>query len=64
MLAGAHGGEVARVHELQAAVHGAEPGQHHELARRRPEQVIRRLALVLLQQHRGLPGLGGERRKE
>jgi hypothetical protein len=57
MLAAAHGGEVAGVHELQAAVHGAEAGQHHELAGGGPEDVIGRLPVVLLQQHRGLPGL-------
>jgi len=57
MLPGAHGGEIAGVHELQAAVHGAEAGQHHKLPRRRPEDVVGRLPLVLLQQDWGLAGL-------
>jgi hypothetical protein len=57
VLPTAHGGEVAGVHKLQAAVHGAEPGQDHKLTRRRPEEVIGRLAVILLQQDRGLASL-------
>ena len=57
MLPVAHGGEVAGVHKLQAAVHGAEAGQHHKLSRGGPEQMVGRLPLVLLQHHRGLTSL-------
>mmetsp|Transcript_6031 Transcript_6031/g.15378 ORF Transcript_6031/g.15378 Transcript_6031/m.15378 type:complete len:771 (+) Transcript_6031:499-2811(+) len=40
-----HGLHLVHVEELELAVHGLEPRQHHHLALRRPEQVVRRLVL-------------------
>ena len=40
VLVGPHAGEVARVDELEHAVHAPQASQHHKLARGCPEQVV------------------------
>ena len=57
MLAGVHGGEVRGVDELEGAVLRLQARENDELAGGRPEHVVGRLPLVLLQQGRGLAGL-------
>lgn len=55
MVRDIHDGEVISVQELQSSTSQSKVSKHDELTRRRPEQVIERLSLELLQQSRRLP---------
>lgn len=57
MISNVHNGEVVCIQELQSATGESQISQHDELSRRRPEQMVVRLLLKLLQQTWSLAGV-------